>query len=1324
MSIIDCKTYMLALVLLWGGWWEATAQAGSIAYQEDSWFTRFGYEQGYPEGIVLDMLQDQSGLLWIATADGLFKYDGYEFVEYRVKTDTIASLRSNVIRSIAEVDQTLYLSSDGRAAWTELDLSTEVIQHRSRKEDWIPTNQINQFYKDKAGRLWMASDKGLLMKPPGRDTLFQYQTDQGLRSLEVEAVFGTADGLLWVQTRQGLDVFDPARSQFQPLSWPFLQQTNIRALFEDARGMLWVGTMDGLYQVDRSNEVIQRVGDTGTMQLSNQTVHAIQQGADGRLYVGTSNGLNALDLAKEENRIFRSDRQAQQYISEGRVTCLFTDRQGLLWIGTWGKELQYLDFRERPFQYLRTPLPKGNDINAIEGIGNNLWLGTEAGGVLRLDITTGAFRNWTTDNGLGSNQIYALETWKEKIWAGQGFEGYLSALDPLSEQLSVYTPKNSGIPDEEIWAMTTDREGHLWIAGERSLYEITDLQPDGSLLIGRQYTELYKAAGDTFDIRPRYLLIDQENKLWIGTASNGVVYLDPASGDFLLYRPDSEDPGSLPGPYVNSIYEDRLGRIWVGTSQGIGILDRASGRFSTITEEDGLPNNFVFTIFEDRSGYFWFSTNRGLVRYAPDGQEIRVFTDQEGLPTNEFNKSAGLFWQGKVYYGTTEGLALLNPEHIVPNTYVPPVVFTHFIYKNRKLNVPPAEVRAIGYRDKIRLGYLENILELKFAALNYLQSSRNRYRYQLKGFSNNWIDLGKKRSIIFSGLEPGLYTLTVQGSNNDGVWNEEGASLKIQITPPFWRTSLAYFFYILLILGSLVYGYRYSIQRKLAKAEVLRQQELVKTKTRFFTNIAHEFKNPLTMILSMAHELDGNEKARSTIIRHGSDIRRLINQVLDLRRLENDQLPVEMVQVDIADFSQQVVASFEPFARQQSVDLHFTATPAPIMMDMDREKWTAILYNLVSNAIKYNKKNGRVEIKLSRGKEQEQAILRVEVRDTGRGIPQEALPHIFERFYQVDNSARTVGGTGVGLALVKEFVKLLDGKIRVESKLDEGTCFYLELPIRRYGPVFSTQEEVPFGIGAIALAQKEEQAPLIENTLLIVEDNQEILNYLEERLSKYFTVITAYNGEKGIAMAMEQVPDVIISDVMMPKKDGIELLETLKTNETTSHIPIILLTAKAAVDDRIRGLEKGADRYLGKPFLLDELRAHIRSLLENRKKMQHYFQQQLQEEIGTTEPTDPFLARAQKAVLDNLGDEYFTVNQLCSALKISRTQLHQKLKATIGKPATHFMNEIRLREGRKLLLSTDMNVSEVAYSVGFKDPGYFTTCYKELYRETPSETRK
>lgn len=1320
MTIYKFKIILLSIGLLLVPFIGAIGQTEQAWYQEDSWFTRFGYEEGYPEGIVLDILQDQQGFLWIATADGLFKFDGYTFTEFRVKTKTKSGLQSNVIRSIAEVDQQLYITSNEGTAWTELDLRTEQMRNRSHKESGIPTNQIRQFYKDKEERLWMASDKGLLMKPPGRDTLLQYLPEDTTFPNTVERIFGTEDGRLWLQMATGFYSFDPLRTSFQSLDWYFLEKNPVRAFFEDRDGRLWIGTDEGLYLVDWLNDSIERVGAKGALALSSQAIRAIQSGTDGKLYVGTMDGLNALDFKKEENTIFQSEAQSSQYISEDRVSCLFTDQQGLLWIGTWGRELQYLNFQRPPFQYLQVPIPEANNINAIQSIDNSLWLGTENKGLVRINLSTKDVKYWSNGSGLGSRQVYALSLWKNKLWVGLGLDGYLNCIDPQKEELSLFSPQNAGLPDEEIWAMTTDKEDHLWVAGEKSLFEVKNLNSDGSLELGRQFTTFSNEEGEPVEIGPRSLEVDQDNQLWIGTAKNGLLKLDLSSERFTHFPSDPNDLSSCPGAYVNTIYEDSKGQIWVGTSTGVGRLDVSNKQFFTLTEEDGLPNNFVFTIFEDRTGHLWFSTNRGLVKYAPENQGVQIFMDKEGLPINEFNQNAGLFKDGKIYYGTINGMVILHPERLVNNTFIPPVVFTNLTYRNRKSNAPAVENSTVTYLEKIRLNYLENILEIEFAALNFHQSAKNQYRYQLKGFSDNWVDLGEKRRTTFSGLKPGLYTLRVQGSNNNGLWNEEGASLQIRITPPFWKTTIAYFLYVLALILFMIYLYRFMLTRKLVQAEEKRQKELAQAKTRFFTNIAHEFKNPLTIIMSMAQELKDNEKVRSTIIRHGSDIRRLINQVLDLRRLENNQMPVEIQQIDMVAFSGQLISSFEPLAQQRSIQLLFSASPEKIMMDTDREKWMAILSNLVSNAIKYNQKGGRVEVNLL----QQQDYLEVEVRDTGRGIPAESIPHVFERFYQVDTVARTVGGTGVGLALVKEFVTLLNGQISLESQMGQGTCFRVRLPIQQEGPLYANREEDDFDTSTHALITEENFIGSSQNKLLIVEDNLEILNYLKEKLAKFFSVISATNGEEGINTAIEEVPDLIISDVMMPKKDGIELLETLKNNDTTSHIPIILLSAKSAVDDRIRGLEKGADRYLGKPFLQDELWAHIYSLLNNRTKMQSYYRKQLLEPESRPKLIDPFLDRAQQAVLDHLSEEDFNVSHLCNTLNISRTQLHQKLKATVDKSASHFMNEIRLREGRKLLLNSTLNISEIAYSVGFKDPSYFSACFKDLYGKTPSEFRK
>lgn len=1299
------------------------AQSGNLPFEEVARFTKFGYEEGYPEAIVLDIIQDGTGFIWIATADGLFRYNGYEFTEYRVNTKSNGGLQSNVVFSIAAVDQVLYITSNELAAWTELDLRTEEIRHRTRREAGIPTNYVRQFYRDQKDRLWMASDRGLLMKPPGKDTLITYWQKHGLRSLEVEQIYGTSDGRLWIKTDIGLDVSDPEEVSFQPVVWDFLEDKELRALYEEENGMLWVGTDGGLFQADPSVGAILRVGADAAMQLSDQSIRAIERGGDGRLYVGTSNGLNALDFINGENEIFQSESSASQYLAEDRVSCLFTDRQGLLWVGTWGKELQYLDFQQPAFRHLLIPFAEANDVNAIQGTDQALWLGTEYGGLIRYKYITKAFKQWTADDGFGSSQVYALELWKGKVWAGKGMKGFLSAIDPETEQLITYTPENSDLPDEEIWAMAMDQDNHLWIAGTQSIYEIEDLDVNGQLVLGRKYTEINTEDGARAEIRPRALLVDQDNHLWVGTSDIGLLKLDLSTNTFTHFGADPEDPNSCPGDYVNTIYEDRQGQIWVGTAQGAGRLNQATGQFTVLTEEDGLPNNYVFSIVEDIPGRFWLTTNRGLVQYLGEGESIRVFTDGEGLPVNEFNKNAGLLAKGLLYYGTVDGMVVVNPQRMSQNPYVPPIVITKLKYRNRKRNAPAVTIKGINHRDEIQLKYSENILEMSFAALNYFQSAKNRYRYQLQGFSKNWVELGENRSITFSGLDPGLYTLKVQGSNNDGVWNEVGTSLKIRLRPPFWLTNWAFFFYILFFILLLVYAYRYILRKQVAKEKAKRQQELEETKMRFFTNIAHEFKNPLTMIFSMAHELEGNEEARATIIRHGSDIRRLVNQVLDLRRSENDQLPIELVQLDIVAYSRQILTAFEPVARQNSVQLQFKAEDESLMMDMDRDKWQAILSNLISNAIKYNKKEGIVTIAVSSFYKEKEPYLRVLVRDTGRGIPEEALPQIFDRFFQVDHSVRTVGGTGVGLALVKEFVILLGGTVSVKSKLEEGSEFAIQLPIQREARLYTSQMEDP-GFMLPALSQNGTQVPRTENTLLIVEDNREILQFLEKKFAEFFRVFTASDGAEGISIAVEQIPDLIISDVMMPKKDGIELLESLKKDERTSHIPIILLTAKSAIEDRIRGLEKGADRYLRKPFIIDELWAHIRSLLESRKNMQRYFQKQLLGAELSREPVDPFLSKAQQTVMDHLGDEDFNASQLQKVLNISRTHLYQKLTALTGKPASHFIRDIRLVEGRKLLLTTNLNISEVAYRVGFKDPGYFTTCYKELFNETPSDTRK
>ncbi len=645
--------------------------------------------------------------------------------------------------------------------------------------------------------------------------------------------------------------------------------------------------------------------------------------------------------------------------------------------------------------------------------------------------------------------------------------------------------------------------------------------------------------------------------------------------------------------------------------------------------------------------------------------------------------------------------------------------------------------------ETIILAHDQNDLTLEYVGIHFDNPEKIQYQYKMDGVHEDWVE----RRARFNNLKPGDYTFWVKAANADGVWNEQPTSLKIKILAPWWWD---WWSQILYIVAAIIGGYalyKFQLKRKLETAETKRLQELDTIKTKMYTNITHEFRTPLSIIQGMTEQLEGNEKAKNTIQRNSFNLLNLVNQMLDLSKLEAGNMPIKLVQSDVINYLSYLTESFHSLAATKQIKLHFLPKESVIYMDYDPDKLMKIMINLLSNAIKFTNIGGDVYVQVEQipntaWKQHNitKSNLAIQVRDTGVGIAATEIPHIFDRFYQVDDSTTRKGeGTGIGLAYTRELVKILKGKIEVSSELDKGAVFTVYLPMHRVAPMI-------FPDATKALIQKvnlqQDSTEKLEDAFsrdsnlplaLIVEDNRDVKEYLVTCLGKKYQLAFAENGTEGIEKAIQLIPDLIISDVMMPEKDGFELCETFKNDRHTSHVPIILLTAKADVDSKVLGLQKGADAYLAKPFNQEELLVRMKQLILLRKHLQVRFGGEKgkktvidKERIISTKFAleEQFIEQVNQIISDNLEKEAFDSTQLAKTVGMSASQLFRKLKAITGKSTAIYIRFIRLEKAKDLLHTTDKNVSEIAYQVGFKELAYFSRCFSEEYGISPSQIRK
>jgi signal transduction histidine kinase/DNA-binding response OmpR family regulator/streptogramin lyase len=1148
-----------------------------------------------------------------------------------------------------------------------------------------------------------------------------------------------------------------------------LADVSIYSIIENPTGTLWLGSSIGIirYDIRKGNAVHFSPGE-----YNFGTISSIVVARNGMLWWGTKNGLFRFDPGKADWQLFEHNPNDAYSLSSNSIQSIHEDFSGNIWVSTIAG-LNVLRPSTEVFNRLPTnhqyEMSSVTQLRSFFEIAPGKLLLWEKTGLMVMDWKEGTrtpFPYKPTQNiDAWNTGVYCFfKDNKDRIWMGT--LGGVFVFDPGTKKFTHYHQGSDSplaLSANTIRDICQDRSGAIWIVTWGAGVNVLDEQAGTvSYFLNSQEEK------GTLQSNARRVLEDRKGTMWVGTRG-GLHKYDRNKKQFTRFHHLPNDPNSMGENTAFDIYEDEKGFLWVGTyGGGLNKFDPVTETFKRYTVKDGLPDNTVFSILPDSRGQLWVSTYAGLAAFDPEKETFTTLDHRDGLLNKQYDaysyyKSP---YSGEHIYEGKQGIDIFHPDSIRPDMNPPVIRFTDFQLFNRSVPIRRNDERnsrdeyyldrAISETKKIVLPYRMKVMTFEFAALHFANPAKNQYAYQLEGFDEKWQQIGNRRTVTFTNLRPGKYTLRVKASNADGIWNEEGASVEIIIKPPWWLTWWAFALYVLTGVGILYAFFRYRRRRWQMQAEFAAQQreaerlkELDSFKNQLYANFTHEFRTPLTVILGLTDEIPGHHQKQQTdhlhkavemVQRNSFRLLQIVNQILDLSKLEAGMLSVNMIQADAVTLLQYLSNSYQSLADAKNITMTFEAEPAGLLMDMDEEKLTTIYSNLLSNAVKFTGEGGRIFVRVSKQEGAGAPTLVLEVSDTGIGIPANKLPHIFERFYQVDaadntrHGLRLEGGTGIGLTLSKELTEMLGGNIEVESEEGRGAIFRVQLPISNDAPL--KPEGALFSMApAAAVPHSTAVSPAAEPplspgedlpTLLIVEDSPDIITYLRTCLEAQYRILTATNGRLGLEKAIEEVPDLIISDVMMPEMDGFELCETLKNDERTSHVPIILLTARVDAESRLKGLGRGADAYLGKPFNLAELRLQLANLNNLQQKLRARYQN-LALPPPTKDPAlqieDEFVAKARRAVDDHLDDSDFSVEDLCRILRVSRTQLHNKLKALTGRSATAFIRLPRLERARELLRSPDLNISEIAYKVGFNDPNYFSRCYQYEFGKSPSEDR-
>ncbi|MCB0519034.1 MAG: response regulator [Lewinellaceae bacterium] len=1288
---------------------------------------------------ILSLMEDREGNIWVGTMQGgVVKMEipagrfNPERVKYTVFQATAEenSLWKNPVKSMAEDEEGVV---------------------------WVHTrSQICQIRRDKAGghyevkRLhWEDVDPqwtGYQQEDFQYVDLGKTQPDHRFYS-----IFRDAAGAVWLTTAGGFAKWQPRRKAFAlyPLEVrladypvpPLMGAEGVDG-FLDRKGRIWVDGLQTLVVYDTlSHHIISQFHNeaAGTPEFFRAGFQSIMQDVNGNIWVGT-NG-NGLYRYFPHKKRFSDQKDAMHWQGES-LRAIHQTRDGTVWMGTASRKLLRMDWKSKKTEPL--VLNQSEWVRAFESeIDQVFAMDEDRHGNLWVAASRGLFR-FRSEGG-------RLPDWKLfRIYEGE--ELYPNVFD-----------------------VHIDGQGGIWLLTH---FEFGRFDPVTGHFDGHDYLGISggrKEMGSSFPC-----IFQQKNGLfWLGT-KQGLLRFDAGTSRFTFFTNDPKNPNSLSHPLVKCISADPAEPervLWIGTGGGgLNRFDTETGQFSHFKKSDGLPDNVIYAILSDEDGNLWMSTNQGLSKFNPGKGIFKNYGAEDGLQDNEFNSGAYFKSKdGRLFFGGIGGFNAFLPSAVKNDTFQPPVVITDFKIANRSVDFKASGSplkESISQAKELVLTWRDNIFSFEFAALDFTGPDRNQYAYKLENFDQDWQYIGTQRTATFTNLDPGDYVFRVKGSNHDGTWNETGATLKIIILPPWWKTWWAWLGYVLLLGAAAYWFYKFQLNRKLEHAEAEKIKEMDVLKTRLYTNITHEFRTPLTVIMGANDQVEeeigklrnweigkalpqnfsiSNFSIFNNLIRRNSqNLLRLINQLLDLSKLDSGMLRPDYVQADIIPYLEYLTESFSSMAAEKNIRLVFYPEMRSLVMDFDEVKMQHIIYNLLSNALKFTEPGGKVVLHAKirgekrdvRSEKRDPSLLTPHlsllVSDTGAGIPPESLPYIFDRFYQVDSSTTRRGeGTGIGLALTKELVEMMQGRISVESTPGEGTVFTVVLPVKN--------EAAQGKVQAVNLPEKQivvtsPEYPAAEkpdaNTVLIVEDNPDVTLYIRQLLEKDYQIETAADGQAGIEKALELIPDIIISDVMMPKKDGFELTETLKNDPRTSHIPIVLLTARAADEDRIAGLKTGADAYLKKPFNKEELFIRLEKLIELRRVLQErYTRASAGVSEGVTsshtltssaEPTldDLFIQKIRQTIDEKIDDSSLGVEHLCEAAHLSNTQLFRKMKALTGESPYRFIQKIRLHRAHEMLQATSLTISEIAYELGFSDPNYFSRAFNKEFGVAPSDVRK
>lgn len=1382
-------------------------------------FDRIFFEDPENKYFVEDILMDHQGYIWFAAKEGLYRYDGQKSI--LKGTDFYGSniFASETILSILHQDEYIWIAT-AKQLW-RMNLSTFRMESFSIplfNEPLSGNIYRGVIYADANGKIYSGYwNGGFLVFDPSTGEMTHFFSHSETDSIPfsrntITDIKSLNDSILWIATHDGLFTFNKTDHSFDPFWINDSGQAGnnqINSIFQASSNTLWMGTNNGLVKMNIPDKEITRFNfdDVTVADHERNIVESIAETPDGMLWIGTRYGLYSLHPVSEKIQAFYHDKHNPNSIHGNYVRKVYVDITGNIWIGHHSGAVSYLSGRKKDFTAYTFDSDYVADqrVHSVFSEPDKLLFGTETGLYIYYK-NTGKLENYRHDplnkHSLSHNFVSGITKDIDSFYWISTDKGGVNRFDLKTGRFENVISGSRFIASNsytDVWSIYLDNTGYLWCG----------LGGDGLLGYHTRTGEIKKyrhEPGNSNSLAGNFVgpvVRSNDGTLWVGIVGVGINYFVPGQDTFkkLSYAPESEN--SLSGTNISSLCLTNDNKLFIGSEAGIDILDIGTGKITPFLFNNHIPGNVVRSVVMDKSGDFWIASRNGLMKYEPRQNDFQLFFKTDGISSNNFLPgSVHQGHNGEIAMGTQNGFISFFPWEIRKNPRIPPIVITDIKLMNQSLVFYPRHEGNFNYKN-LRIPHHQNNISFYFSSLDFNNPAKNQLKYKLEGFDTEWTS-SVSGFVNYTNLPPGIYTFRVIGSNNDNVWNMQGASHSFIVTPPWWATIWFRLIIFLVIVGS-IFAFIYfrvnkiNSQKKQLESLVaqrtaelneqkentenknkfleqqksaIEHQALLLTKTNlkleeqkvaiekqarelkeidrlksgFFASISHEFRTPLTLIINALSLLKENkddpglehpqtQHKLSIIKKNANRLHRLIEQLLDMVKIEAGFMKLSVSEGNIEEFTSSITSLFSVKAEAEKINMKTSVDLKSPIGYLDWDKLEKILYNLLSNAIKFTKSNGTVSLDLSSYTDaQNRLMLKMSVQDNGCGIPEELQDKVFTMFFQSDQARReNRASTGLGLALAKQLALVHKGNITFKSEPSVGSSFTLVLPISRDS--FS-EEEINVGVIDPVKQLKEElksySSHITNNEVedshnkprvLFVDDNKELCYLIREQLKADFNVEVAFDGVQGVEKSISQYPDIIVSDLMMPGISGINFCQRVKDDIRTEHLPFILLTARIDEKTEIEALKSQADDYITKPYSIEVLRLKLHNQLDTRSKLEAKFKSELNSPLiqKTNSYSNRFMKEAVEAITSHMDDPEFTVDELARELNMSRTQLYRKSEKLLGMSANNFIKKIKLNYSWELINDGEYNVSEVAYKIGFKTPGYFSKCFEEQFGVLPSK---